>query len=215
MIIVWPASFVYFLIRWLPGNEIKIPAALKRWTRGREIERFAISAHQIGNAYQHIQLGDALLETRQHARAGEAYRNALEKEPDNLQALWGAALVEMQNNQFDSAAQRLSKLLSIDPQYKFGDVSMAHAKALCELGRIDEARERLEQHVARWRHPEGLFLLATIQAEQGNFEQARSQLEAMLLDIAGSPRAIARKHGFWKSRARRLLRRLPSGPSVD
>ncbi|MCH7685326.1 MAG: tetratricopeptide repeat protein [Planctomycetes bacterium] len=213
MIIFGPGSLIvsviYFLVRWLPGNEIKTPTALKRWTRGREIERLAIAAHQIGNAHQHIQLGHALLETGQHDRAGEAYRNALEKDPENLQALWGAAQVDMQNNQFDSAAQRLSKLLSIDPQYKFGDVSLAYGKTLYELGNFDGAREHLEGHIQRWRHPGSLFLLATLEHEQNNHTQAREHLYAMLQDINGSPKAIARKFGIWKSKARKLLKKLP------
>jgi hypothetical protein len=213
MIILGPGSLIvsviYFLVRWLPGNEIKTPAGLKRWTRGREIERLAIAAHQIGNAHQQIQLGDGLLETRQHDRVGEAYRNALEKEPKNLQALWGAAQVDMQKNQYDSAAQRLSELLSIDPQYKFGDVSLAYGKTLYELGNHDVAREHLEGHILRWRHPGSLFLLASLEHEQKNHNQAREHLHAMLQDINGSPKAIARKFGVWKSKAKKLLRKLP------
>ena len=126
-----------------------------------------------------------LLETRQHDRAGEAYRNALEKEPENLQALWGAAQVDMQKKQYDSAAQRLSELLSIDPQYKFGDVSLAYGKTLYELGNHDVAREHLEGHILRWRHPGSLFLLASLEHEQKNHNQAREHLHAMLQDING------------------------------
>ena len=90
-----------------------------------------------------------------------------------------------------------------------GDVSLAYGKTLYELGNHDGAREHLEGHIQRWRHPGSLFLLATLEHEQKNHKQAREHLHAMLQDINSSPKAIARKFGIWKSKARKLLRKLP------
>lgn len=202
-------AIVYFFARWLPNNDVRMPASLRRFARGSEINRLQAAALQIGNAHQFVQLGDVLREIGRFDRARDAYQSALEKEPDNPQALWGAALIDLKKNQFETANGRLEKLLQIDPQYKFGDVSLAYGKTLYRLQNVDEARERLEQHIKRWRHPEALYLLACIHSEQGDAPGARSHLEAMLLDIAGSPKAIARHQGFWKSKARRLLRKLP------
>lgn len=209
LLIPFPGALIYFLIRWLPTNNLRLPKRLRRWTRGKEIDRLAIAAEQIGNAHQYIQLGEALLELRQFRRAGEAFAKALEKEADNPQALWGAAQVDMEQKQFDQARQRLEKLLEIDPQYKFGDVSLAYGKTLDELGLTEEARRHLSKHVNRWRHPEALYRLACLHAQRGEPHEARDQLLAMLLDINGSPRAIARKYGMWKSRARKMLKKLP------
>jgi tetratricopeptide (TPR) repeat protein len=154
-------------------------------------------------------MGDALRDIGQYEQADRAYAEALNKDSEDRQALWGAALVDMQHRNFSASAERLQKLLAIDPQYKFGDVSLAYGKSLYELRDLDRALEHLEGHVRRWRHPEALFLVATIHAERGNPAEARAQLQAMLLDINGSPPAIARKHGMWKSRARRMFRTLP------
>jgi hypothetical protein len=38
---------------------------------------------------------------------------------------------------------------------------------------------------------------------------ARAHLEAMLMDIAASPRAIANRQQFWKSKANQMLSKLP------
>lgn len=201
--------FIYFFVRWLPGNELRLPKSLQRWTRGTEINRLETAALQIGNAHQYIQLGDALRDVGQYDKAGAAYSQALQKDAENPQALWGAALVDIEHKQFEPARQRLEKILNIDPQYKFGDVSLAYGRSLYALIRRDEAREHLEKHVKRWRHPEALYLLATIYAENGNQQQAREQLQAMLVDINSSPKAIARRFGNWKSRAQKMLRKLP------
>lgn len=209
ILIVPFGELVYFFVRWVPGRQLRMPKALKRWTGSKELTRLEIAAMQIGNPHQFIQYGDALREAGHNDRAGQAYREALEKDPKNTQALWGAAQVEMIRKNFAAAVELLDCILKIDPQYKFGDVSLAYGKALHELGRRDEAFTHLEAHVRRWRHPEALFLLATIDAEKGNTREARTQLQGLLLDINGSPTAIARRQANWKSRARKLLRKLP------
>lgn len=211
IILVPFGSVVYFFIRWIPNNEIRLPTFMQQWTRGREIDRLRLAAIQIGNPHQHILLGDALREIKQHAEAGEAYAEALEKEPANLQALWGAAQVHMHFSDFESARDHLRTILDIDPQYKFGDVSFAYGQSLAELDRPDAAIEHLEEHVRRWPQPEALYALACLLADEGNHQQARTHLQSMLLGINSSPRGIARKNAMWKSKGKRLLRRLNNG----
>jgi hypothetical protein len=203
--------WIYFFVRWLPSSDFRLPKGMQRWSRGKELHRLEAAAMQIGNAHQFIQLGDALRETSRPVRAGRAYGEALAKEPENQQALWGASHVDFEQKQYESALPRLERLLEIDPQYKFGDVSLLCGKTLYEMGDRARARSHLEKHVQRWRHPESLFLLATLEAESGHLAKARSTLQSMLMDINGSPRAIARKHVLWKSKARKLLRKLPRG----
>lgn len=206
-----PLGGVAYLVgRWLPSNNFRAPTFMRKWTKGREIGKLESAAVRIGNPYHHIQLGDALRDVSKFERAGHAYANALSKEPANLQALWGAALVDIEQKSFDSARERLGKVLEIDPQYKFGDVSLAYGRTLSELQRTDEATAHLEKHVRRWRHPEGLYVLATLYAQQNRPQDARAQLDAMLMDIAASPRAIARRQALWKSKAKKMLRKLPA-----
>ena len=211
MILIPPSALVYFFARWLPsrGGGASVPKGLKRWSRGREIQQLEIAAQQIGNPHQWIQLGDALRDVGRHAEAADAYDKALAKEADNIQALWGAGIARVEAKEFAAAREHLEKGLAIDPKYKFGDMSLAYGRVLCELGEIDHAAEHLEQHVSRWRHPEALYLLATLELERGNPDQAQGHLQGLLLDINGSPQAIARKHTRWKSRAAKLLKQLP------
>lgn len=202
--------FLYFFARWIPTMRIQPPRALRRFLRGGEIRRLQIAAHQIGNAHQFVELGEALRDAGQTGPAGDAFQKALAKDGQNLQALWGAASVDFELGRFAEAGDKLQRVLSTDPSYKFGDVSLLYGKALHALGETDRAREQLEAHVRRWRHPEGLYLLATIYSQQGRTAAARTQLEALIQDLDGAPRAIVRKQLFWKSRARKLLRKLPA-----
>ncbi len=209
ILIVPFGALFYFAFCWLPASGLRLPSGVRRFTRGREIERLAVAAQQIGNAHQFVQWGDGLRDVRQFDAAASAYASALAKEDDNRQALWGAGLVDFELKRYESARERLIKLLEIDPQYKFGDVSLVYGRTLYELNQRDAANEHLQKHVKRWRHPEAFFVLAQIAADRGDVPVARSHLQTMLLDINGCPRAIARRHGIWKTKAARLLKKLP------
>ena len=102
----------------------------------------------------------------------------------------------------------MSAVLEKDPQYKFGDVSLLYGKTLMKLGNNEEARTHFEQHVRRWRQPEALFCLGSLYIEAEEYDEARTQLNALIQDVEASPKAIARKFIFWKSRAKRQLRRI-------
>ncbi len=201
---------LYFVLRYLPSTEFRPPSFLRRWTRGRELARLETAAIQIGNPHQFIQWGDALREVGRYEEAACAFDRALTKDALNLQALWGAAQVATIRRQWERTRDLTRRILDKDPQYKFGDVSLAHGKALIELGERDAAAAHFEQHVHRWRHPEAVYLLASLCAEQGHRQAARAHLQSVLHDINGSPASIARKHGRWKSRAKQLLRKLPN-----
>ena len=209
MIIAQPIGPVaYFLLRYLPSKEYPAPAFMRRWTRGRELVRLETAAQQIGNPHQYIQWGNALREVGYQDRANEAFSQALKKDPNNIQALWGCAQIATTQKRFADVRLLTRKILDQDPQYKFGDVSLENGRALKELGEFDAARQQLEWHIRRWRHPEAMYMLAELCANQGETKVARDHLLALIQDINGSPLAIARKHGRWKSRAKQLLRKL-------
>jgi len=202
-------AIIYFFARWVPSSQMQAPSCLHRWTKRNMIHRLEVAAAQIGNPHQYVQLGDALREVARSQAAAGAYASALKKEPDNLAALWGAANIDFQKADFGAARGKLEKVIQVDPSYKFGDVSLLYGKTLYHLNETASAREHLTSHIKKWRQPEGLFLLAKVCAEQHDYGEARQQLQALIIDVDSSPKAIARKFLFWKSRAKRLLRRLP------
>ncbi len=209
MLIIPPASVVYVFARILFSRRQPQSRLLKRFGGKREIERKRIAAEQIGNPYQHVEYGDALRENGRHADARDAYNKALQRDPENLPALWGAALTELHLEEFASAKCRLIQILDTDREYKFGDVSLAYGVCLCKMNETEAAVEHLTQHVNRWRHPEAMYTLALIHADQEDPVAARDYLQSMFLDIESSPKAIARKQSHWRRQGKKLLNRLP------
>lgn len=209
VIAAFPGAIVYAVVRYYPAADWTLPAWLRRFTRGKELARLQSAAESIGNAHQFTQWGDALRETGQIDRAAAAYEQALAKDAGSLPALWGAAQVAQLQQRSNEVGSRCRAILDRDPQYKFGDVSLAYGRAMLQMGRFEEGRQHLERHCQRWRHPEGVYLLAERCFADGDHAAARQHVVDMLRDLNSSPAAIARKHGRWKSRARRMLRQLP------
>ncbi len=198
--------FAYFFIRFLPRGNFGFLNSLVARFQTKELKRLRVEAKQIGNPYHWVHYGEKLRELQQYSKAEKAYRTALEKEPENIQALWGLAICLENQKQFEEALQIVTQVYQQDPAYKFGDVSLAYARLLLALERWKEAREHLESHVKRWRQPEGLYLLARCQFHQNDRDQAKETLEMLIMDIEASPSAIARKQKTWKSKAKKLLR---------
>ncbi len=198
--------FIYFFVRFLPRGNFGFLNSLLARFQTKELNRLRIEAKQIGNSYHWFHYGEKLQERQQYPQAEQAYRNALEKEPDNIQTLWGLAVCLEKQKKFEEAFQSVARIYEQDPGYKFGDVSLAFARLLIEMEKWDEAGKHLQTHVKRWRQPEGLYLLARCQLRQQNREAAKETLETLLMDIEASPSAIARKQKSWKSKAKKLMR---------
>src|SRR5205807_82122 len=108
-----------------------------------------------------------------------------------MPALWGAAQVELARQNFTTARSHLEQIMARDETYKFGDVSLAHCRALVSLNETDAAFTRLEQHLKRWTHPEAYVLMAQVLIDRGQHAAARSHLEATLSDLRGGPAFFA------------------------
>ncbi|WP_166821866.1 tetratricopeptide repeat protein [Thalassoroseus pseudoceratinae] len=213
MLIIPPATLVYVFARVLFSRR-QIPSGLlKQFGGKREIEQKRIAAEQIGNPHQHVEYGEVLRQHGRYADARDAYAKALEREPDNLPALWGISLAEIELEEYPSAKNHLKYMLEMDFGYKFGDVSLAYGKCLYLMKDTDAATAHLKQHINRWRHPEAMYLLAEMHADTGSPAVARQYVEAMFIDIDGSPKAIARKQSRWRRKGQKLLNRLPKASS--
>jgi len=201
-----PGALIYFVIRWLPRRRVRAPRFMGRWLRRREVERAEADARNIGNAHQFVLLGDVLRETGQLARAAEAYHEAVTREPETPQALWGAGTVARRMGRHEEAREYLAALMAIDRDYKFGDASLAYGHTLFDLGDVEAARAHILEHLDRRDDPEARILLARIHAAQGRADDARVLLEQLIVQLRPARDARNRRA---RSDASRLLRKLP------
>jgi len=203
-----PGALIYFVVRYLPRSRIPIPNVFGRWTRRDELWQAEAAVRNIGNAYQYANLGDILLEIGEPDKAAEAFQKALEKEPNNVNALWGAASIAMPQKNYLVAREHLQKLFGLEPNHRFGDASFAYGKVLFELGESDDATQHFKEHLKSWGHPEAYLMLAKLQEQVGENKDARESLETMIARIKGSPPYHFRKNRHFVFQAEKALKTL-------
>ncbi|MCG8364079.1 MAG: tetratricopeptide repeat protein [Pseudanabaenales cyanobacterium] len=201
-------ALVYFVARWLPRSSVPIPASLGRWTKRDELWQAEAAAKNIGKASQYIKLGNILHQIGDLDQAANAYQQALEKEPENLDALWGAGCVEMDRKNLPAAREHLQTLVRVKPEFKYGDASVIYGRVLYELGDLEAAKAHLEEHFKNWGRPEAYVLMAKVQQQQGNISAAREALETMIIKVKGAPSYHYRQNRHFVSQGQRMLRAL-------
>jgi hypothetical protein len=204
----FPAAVIYFFMRWIPRSNISlpIPKYFTRWTRRRELWTAQAQAKNIGKAHQYVVLGNLLYDMGIFNEAETAYKQALEKEADNIQALWGAVSIAIKNKQFALAKEHLQIILKIDPDYKYGDASLLYGEMLFNLQELDAAKLHLEKHIKNWSHPNGYMTLAKILSQQGDNQAARDYLETMIIKIKGSSYYHYKNNRSYIGKAEKLLK---------
>ncbi|MBD2462757.1 tetratricopeptide repeat protein [Oscillatoria sp. FACHB-1407] len=203
-----PGAILYFLVRRLPYLNVPIPPYFQRWSRRQDLWNAEAAVRNIGKAHQYVTLGNVLNEMQMLDKAAEAYQQALEKEPKNTHALWGLASIAMHHQQFAIARDHLQQLLALEPDYKFGEASLAYGKALFALEDWDTVEPHLEKDLKHWGHPEACIMLAKIQINRGEVDAARTALENMIFKLKSAPKFHYRQKRHLIGEAERLLKKL-------
>ena len=128
----------------------------------------------------------------------------------SIEALWGSITIELKNNNPKPCVVWLRQLMTLQPDYRYGDASLAYGQVLFDLGDFNEAYHHLEQHMQRWSHPEAAILMAKIQAHFKNEPKACEVLENMIMRIQSAPSFHLRKHRKQVTKGQQMLRMLRS-----
>ena len=184
----------------------KILNPLRRLQLQQELHKAKIGVRYIGKAHQYLILGNILLELGDLDRAQLSYTKALNKDPKNSYALWGAALVASYQDRWAVASRHLELLLKIDPKHLQGDASLLYTKALFNLGKWSIARTQLNEDIYYWGHPEATVMLAKIEIQDGNIGTAKKMLENMIFKLKGAPSYHSRRYQLLIREAEGILR---------
>ncbi|MBE9208020.1 PLDc N-terminal domain-containing protein [Nostoc sp. LEGE 06077] len=206
IVINFPGAIAYFVTRWIQRGNILIPDYFSHWTRSRKL--WTAQAKSIGNADQYVNLNNNLLDNfGKFDQVETAYKQDAENSDDNLQTLWNAAFIDINNQKFVSAKQYLQTILKIDPDYQYGDASLIYGETLFALQEFEAAKQHLENHIQHWSHPQAYITLAKILSQQGEVETACNYLETIIVKIKESS-YFHYKRKRLISKAEKLLRTL-------
>lgn len=201
-------ALIYFLTRMLPRMDTSAPRYFNRWTKGKALREAEAGVHNIGKAHQYVRLGNVLLEMSKLGSAEVAFQAAITQEPDHLDALWGLASVAVPAKRWEDAQTHLQHLLTLDPEYKRGDASLLLGKVLVASEQRELAKTHLIQDIKDWSHPEAALILASLQSEDGEKQDAYDILKTMLAKLKACPEFYYRQHRHVANKADRMLQSL-------
>ncbi len=206
----FPGAIIYFVARKLPNMhfELPIPNFMQRRLREKEIWRAEADVLNIGNAHQYVVLGNLKQELRLFAEAKDAYLLALDKEPNNLRALWGVVQIEQKNNNLTKVKEYLEKILAIKPDYEYGDGELLYIKTLLELEEKDLAESLLINTIKVWNKPEARLLLGEIYIEKNHHAKAIEVLKKLIYNIRSSTKFHYKRNKHFEKKASKLLKRI-------
>jgi hypothetical protein len=195
-------AIIYLIVRYLPQN------IGHRAYGNQKFKQAEADVNNIGKAYQYTRLGDILLDRGNFNEAMMAYQQALDKEPSNLDALWGISLILFKTKQLDLAKENLQTLLKIEDSFKTGDASFLYGKVLFEMEDWELAKTHLENDIKHWNHPESSLMLAKILIQQEQHQDAYQYLKRMVSTVKAAPLFHYKRHRQVVKTGERLLKKL-------
>ncbi|HEU6447520.1 MAG TPA: tetratricopeptide repeat protein [Verrucomicrobiae bacterium] len=174
----------------------------------KRIKELQAQIHHLDNAYHHFQLGDLYFRRGKLVEAEKCYRDALQRDPQDIDARahLGQCLVRM--NRPAEARPILEGIMHEKPDHDYGYTMMALAEALMALGETDNAIQYW-QHIAQGHsYPRAKVQLAELYAAKNQKDLARAELKDVLSDDVHAPAFQRKRDRVWIHKAKALLNKL-------
>ena len=170
-------------------------------------ERIAELERQIqllDKAHHHLELADIRFQQGKFKLAEEAYRRALEREPQDVdvRAHYGQCLLRL--NRAAEAKPLLEGVCAENPKHDYGHSLMALAEARAALGDPSGAITALEKVIGEHSYARARVQLAELLATNGQPDRARELAKEVVAEDRVAPDYQRRQERLWVARAKKL-----------
>jgi hypothetical protein len=201
------ALLYYFLVyRAAPSTTrgFELPGAHDR----RRIKELEAQIHHLDKAHHHSELGDIYFQQGKLDKAEACYRDAMEREPQDLDTRAHLGQCLLRQKRAAEARPLLESVVAENPKHDYGHTKMALAETLAALGDIDGALAIWKAVTETHSYPRAKVQLAELYIVKGEPELARAELDGVIADDAHAPAFQRKRDRVWLQRARALLRKL-------
>ena len=198
---------VYFFVEVLPGLHWKMPA-IERWERRRRRQWLERIVSESPTQEALSELAWICGKDGDYRRAVELFTEALDRDPGDLDSLYGRSLSVTETTDYAAAVKDLRALAEVDSTYKLHKGNLALAAAYEGLGDEDRAIEVYRSILDNAPISRAYYGLGQLLAKRGEENEAREMMQAILTKQIGLPRYLRRQERPWVWRARRFLKTL-------
>ena len=198
-------GIVYFFTQFWTGSHLEY-GLWKRFMAGGRIREAKDRAHYLDTSAAYEELGDLYAGAEKWMDADAAYREALQRDAENMQAQVrrGYALLAMERA--DEAWPLLGPVYLKNPA--FDDDKLIRHLARCQAmrGNLVDAGNLYAYFLRRHSYTEVQFEYAHVLLKSGKTEEGRKALEELIRDSEHAPKYQQKRDRRWVREARRLLK---------
>jgi len=191
------------------GNPLagfELPGAADR----RRIKSLEADIHHLDKAHHHLQLADIYFSQGKLDKAEASYRAAYERDPqdEDIRAHLGNCLAR--RNKPREALPLLEGVCAQNPKHDYGYTLMTLAETQAALGQVEPALMTWRQVLGLYAYPRARVQYAQILIQKRDYAEARKNLEEVIADEPYVTKFQRKREAVWFSRAKALLRSIPS-----
>lgn len=201
---------IYFVVEVVPTIRWKLPA-IERLERRRRKERLERVVSDSPTQESLARLAGICAIEGDQARAVELYGEALARDPQDPDSLFGRGKALLEVGRTAEAIRDLEAVVEIEPAHAFHQAAVALAEAYEADGRDEAAEKAYLAILGRTTVSAAYFGHARLLAKRGSREEARRQLQQILNKQPGLPRYLRRQERPWVRKAKAMLKELDAG----
>jgi tetratricopeptide (TPR) repeat protein len=179
----------------------ELPGAGKR----RRIKELEVLIHNLDKPHHYLELGDIYFQKGNLAKAEEAYRASLARDPQDIDARAHMGQCLLRQKKPEEASPLLYQVCVENPKHDYGYSLMAYAETLQLLGDKDGAMEVWKQVLDEHTYARARVQLAELYLAENKRDLAQQELRTAIDDDRHSPAFQRKRDRVWIRRARSLL----------
>lgn len=158
-------------------------------------------------AYHYEKLGQVYLEARDYQQALEPFQEAIQRDPEMLEARYGKAKSLHGLGNFVEAAKVLEELVKMDKKYDYGNAIFGLAECYRLAGMEDKALETYEAVINSYHFLKAYYHYARLLDNRGKKQEAITYMKSIIGTSKNMPEYKLEKERHWIDEAYKFLRK--------
>jgi tetratricopeptide (TPR) repeat protein len=212
MIILFPIGAVAYFFVVKNRTEGKAPGGFAPTPIRKEVEteetlQLKELIEKFHKAYHHEKLGQVYLEQNKYDLAIPQFEEAIQRDPDMMEARYGLAKCFHGLGNFEESAIALEKLTDIDKKYDYGNAIFGLAECYRLSGNEEKALETYQEVINSFHFFKAYYHYARLLDKKGKTQEAIGYMKSIVGSSKDLPDYKLEKERYWIEEASKFLRK--------
>ncbi len=211
MIILFPVGAVayFFVVKNRTGGDKAgfSPTPIRKEIETEETLQLKELIGKHHKAYHYEKLGQAYIEQKKFDQAIPRFEEAIQRDPEMLEARYGLAKCLHGMGKYEEAAVALEKLIAIDKKYDYGNAIFGLAESYRLSGNDEKALKAYSDVINSFHFFKAYYHYAQLLDKKGEKQEAIDHMKSIVGSSKDLPEYKLEKERFWIDAAYKFLRK--------